>query len=103
MSTQLSEKKAKLHIILIGIFYVISGIFELGVGATQAEGISYRVYFLLDIYRSYLAILGGGTFLIGILILFRINFVRLITIALAWWNLFTAPAIYMVEYIFNIN
>jgi len=62
MNTQLSEKKAKLHIVIIGIFYIISGIFELGVGATQAEGISYRVYFLLDTYRSYLAMLGGHFF-----------------------------------------
>lgn len=102
MYTQLSEKKAKLHIILIGIFYVISGIFELGVGVTQAEGVSSGVFFLLDMYCNYLAILGGGTFLVGILILFRINFVRLIVIALAWWNLFTAPIIYIWWNIYSI-
>lgn len=91
MDTRLSEKWAKINVVVIGIFYLISGIWEYFVGVTQAEGLSADVYFLLGAYRDYLMMFGRITILIGILLLFRINFARLSAIILAWWNLFTAP------------
>ena len=66
MSTQLSEKKAKLHIVIIGIFYIISGILEYLLGLTQLESIPSGTHFFLDIYRNYLCMLGLITILVGL-------------------------------------
>jgi len=91
------EKWAKINIIAIGIFYVISGSWEYLVGLTQEESIPLGAYFLLDVYRKYLEGIGVITILIGIGILcgvfFRLKFIRFLALILAWWNLFTAPII----------
>lgn len=93
MSGRLTEKWAKVNVKAIGIFCILSGIWEYLLGLAQLESISSGVYFLLDIYRSYLSILGIITILVGSIFLFRINFARLLVLLLAWWNLFTAPLI----------
>ncbi len=91
MQSQLSEKKAKLYVIIIAVFHLVSGVWEFLMGLTQGESISLETYFFLDIYRSYLGIIGLITILLGILLFFRLNMIRLIVIALAWWNLFMSP------------
>lgn len=91
MEIVMNESKAKLHIKIIGIYYIISGIWEYLSGLMQAESIPPRIYFILDIYRNYLTYLGLITILMGIIILFKVNFARLAVICLAWWNLFTSP------------
>ncbi len=93
MDKRLSDKWAKINVIAIGIFYIVSGIWEYLVGLTQEESISSGVYFLLDIYRNYAINLGLITILIGICLLFRAKLIRLAAIILAWWNLFTVPII----------
>jgi len=64
---------------------------------TQMESTPPGIYFLLDVYRNYAINLGRITILVGmsicISILFRLKFIRLLTLILAWWNLFTAPLI----------
>lgn len=92
-NTQLSEKKAKLHVAIIGIFYLSSGIWEYLMAASQAEGISPGTYFLLDIRRSYLLTLSLITILVGAFLLCRLNFARLSALVLTWWNLFSGPLI----------
>ncbi|MBL7084961.1 MAG: hypothetical protein ISS43_02495 [Candidatus Omnitrophica bacterium] len=89
MNAQLSEQKAKFHAVIIGIFYLISGIWEFMMGITELESTPSGVYFLLDIYRDYLITLGVITILVGAVLLFRINIGRLAALVLAWWNLFT--------------
>ena len=96
MNRKLTENWAKLHVAIIGIFYIISGLWELFMAATKGKITgSPDLYFLLSVYCTYLEKLGQTTILVGIGILigllFRINFVRLLAIVLAWWNLFTAP------------
>ena len=91
MNAKLSEKRARLHIIIIGMFYLISGVWEYLVGLTQAESIGSGKYFLLDVYRNYAIILGLGTIIVGIVFLFKVKIARLLALTLAWWNLFTAP------------
>jgi hypothetical protein len=95
MSAQLSEKWAKVNVVIIAAFYLISGAWEYLVGLTQAEGLDRADYFLLGTYRDYLMILGRITIIIGIVLLFRINFARIAAIILAWWNLFTGPLLYI--------
>ncbi len=91
MNRRLSEKWAGINVNAIGIFYILSGIWEYLLGLTQLESTPSGVYFLLDIYRSYLSILGIITILVGFVFLFRINFARLLVLLLAWWSLFTSP------------
>ena len=91
MTKQLSKNWANFHVVVIGIFHLISGLWELGAGVTTMESTPSGIHFLLDAYRNYLVILGGITFLIGIFLLLRFNFARVLAIVLAWWNLFTAP------------
>jgi len=94
MNTKLSGKWAKINIVIIGIFYIISGIWEHLVGLTQGENYAGGEYFLLDIYRTYTVNLGNITVLIGIgLLVSRLKFIRLLALTLAWWNLFTVPLI----------
>lgn len=93
MTKQLTRKWAIFHVVVIGIFHLISGVWELLIGATTMEYIPSGIHFLLDTYRSYLAMLSIVTFLIGILLLLRFNFARVLAIILAWWNLFTIPII----------
>lgn len=95
----LSVKWARINVILIGMFYLISGIWEYFLGLTQMKWMPPGIYFLLDVYRSYTVNLGRVTILVGILlgigILYRIKFIRLLALSLAWWNLFTAPLIHI--------
>lgn len=102
MSTQLSEKWAKVNIVLIGVFYLISGIWEYLVGLTQEESIPPGIYFLLDVYRNYAEHLGIITILVGIGFLIMPKFIRWLVLILAWWNLFTAPIIQIWWYIYAI-
>lgn len=91
--SRLSEKRAVVNVNAIGIFYIISGIWEYLIGLTQAESIGPNIYFLLDVYRNYAMIIGGVTILIGLGLLFKINLARLLAIILAWLNLLTSPLI----------
>lgn len=93
MAQQLSRNQANFHVVAIAIFYLISGVWELLIGATAMESTPSGIYFLLDAYRSYLAMLSAVTFFIGLLLLLRFNFARVLAIVLAWWNLFTIPII----------
>lgn len=96
-SAELSVKWARINVVVIAMFYVVSGIWEYFLGLTQIEWMPRGIYFLLDVYRSYVVNLGRVTILIGILlcigILFRFKFIRLLALILAWWNLFTVPLI----------
>jgi len=86
---------------MIGIFYLISGVWEVCLGAVQGQYFSgYNP--LLNFYRGYLNILGLITLIVGILLFCRINFVRIIAIILAWLNLFTVPIIYVWWYLYVI-
>jgi len=90
MTKQLSKNRAIFHITVIGIFHLISGLWEGILAVTQGQ------YFpgshsLLNIYRQYLGMLALLTIILGILLLFKVNFARVLAISLAWWNLFTAP------------
>jgi len=97
MDMRLPEKIAKIHVIAVCIFYLVSGIWEYLVGLTQAEDISSGSYFLLDAYRNYATCLGKITILFGIFMflgmLFKLNIFRWLALSLAWWNLFTSPLI----------
>lgn len=97
MNTRLSSKWAKINIFFIGIFYLMSGIWECLIGLTQMESTPTGIYFLLDLYRGYTTIIGHITILTGLGLLlgifFRINLVRVLAIILASWNLFTSPLI----------
>lgn len=102
MSTQLSEKKVKRHVIIIAIFYIISGFWEGSLASVQGQ---YATGFnpLLYIYKEYLWWLGCISILVGFSLLFKINLGRLIAIALAWWNLFTAPLLDVWFSIYSIS
>ena len=101
ITKQLSKKLAIFHVAVIAIFHLISGVWELLVGATAMESTPSGIHFLLDIYRSYLGTLSIVTFFIGILFLLRFNFARILAIILAWWNLFTAPFFAIWWYIYS--
>jgi len=102
MDTQLSERWAKFNIVIVAIFYLISGAWEFFMGITQGEGLDKGIYFLLGVYRDYLIFLGWITMLTGILLLFRINLARLAAIILSRWNLFTAPLFYIWWVIYTV-
>jgi len=86
------------HVVMIGIFYLISGVWEVCLGAVQGQYFSgYNP--LLNFYRGYLGMLGMITIIIGILLFFRVNFARIIAIILAWSNLFIAPAFWFIWHI----
>lgn len=95
----LSVKWARINIIIIAVFYLISGIWEYSLCLTQMGWMPRGFYFLLDVYRSYAVTLGCLTILAGMLlyigVLFRFNFVRLLALILAWWNLLTVPLIHI--------
>lgn len=97
MSGKLTVEKARGKIIAVGIFYIISGVWEYLLGLTQAEAVPSGKYFLLDAYRNYAIYLGLVTILAGISIfigvLFKLRTIRFLVLILAWWNLFTAPII----------
>ncbi|MDP3731728.1 MAG: hypothetical protein Q8R31_01680 [Candidatus Omnitrophota bacterium] len=103
---RLSVKWARINVVVIGIFYIISGFWEYFLGLNQMKWMPPGIYFLLDVYRGYAVNLGRVTILVGILlcagILFRLKFIRLLTLILAWWNLFTAPLIHIGWYIYAI-
>jgi hypothetical protein len=92
---KLLRKKEKIYVFMVGIFYLISGIWEYLLGLTQLESTPPGVYFLLDLYRKYAVNLGLITIFAGIafLLLFRFHIFRLIVLILTWWNLFTTPLI----------
>lgn len=94
MEERLSRKWAVINVVMIGLFHIISGIWEYLVGLTRAENIGSGKYFLLDVSRSYGMNLGRITIFLGIaILLFRFRFIRWLTLILAWWNLFAAPLI----------
>ena len=90
MTKQLTKNRAIFHIAVIGIFHLISGYWEGCLAATEGQYFS-GFHLLLNIYRQYLGILAGITLIIGIFLLCKFNFGRVLAIILAWWNLFTAP------------
>lgn len=96
------KKEIKINV-AIGIFYLISGIWEYLVGLTQEESISSGVYYLLDVYRNYAEHLGIITILVGIAFLIMPKFTRWLVLILAWWNLFTAPIIDVWWSIYSIS
>ena len=87
MGKQLLRERANMHVRIIGIFYIISGIWEYLHGF-QGDSLAY---FLVGIYHNYVVYLGLFTIVIGIGILLRRNLCRKLALILAWWNLFTAP------------
>ena len=91
MTKQLSRNWAIFHVAVIGIFHLISGFWQFLLGAASEEGVVVKASIVSEMYASYLIIFGPITIVIGILLLFRLNFARLSTIALAWWNLFIGP------------
>jgi hypothetical protein len=93
MNEQLSKRWAKINVAIIAVFYLISGVWEILVGETQGTGFSGGPYYLVEVHKDYLIILGRITFFVGIGLLFRINLIRLAALILAWWNLFTAPLV----------
>lgn len=95
MAIRLSEKWSEINVDIIGGLYIIFGIWEFLLGLGQLENITHGTYFLLDVYRNYLLLLGLTTFLVGITLLFKLNIARLFAIVLAWWNLFTSPLIHI--------
>ncbi len=104
MTKQLSKNRANCHVVAIAIFHLISGVWELLIGVTTMESTPSEIYFLLDAYRNYLAMLSVITFFIGILLLLlRFNFARTLAIILAWWNLFTIPIINIWWPIYSIS
>jgi len=90
MTKQLSRNWANFHVVIIGIFYLVSGVWEICLVATQGQYFSGS-HLLLNIFRQYLGILAGITIILGIFLLCKLNFARVLVIGLAWWNLFTAP------------
>lgn len=106
MNTQLSKKQAKIRIGVIALFYLMSGIFEYFGGLTAGDMILPKNCFLLDAYFNYSVKLGLITIFVGIglllSLLFRIRIIRWLALILAWWNLFTGPAIYIWWDIYSI-
>lgn len=98
MNKQLSEKLANIHVRIIGIFYLISGVWEY-LHIMEAESL---VSHLINIYHVYVAWLGFATVLIGIGILYKINLARRLALILAWWNLFTSPILDIWLYIYTV-
>ena len=95
------ERLANIHMNIIGIFYMVSGFWEVLL-LMSGESLGDN-YYLLEIYHRYVVILGLFTFLIGIGILLRNNLCRAIALILAWWNLFTAPLFSIWWYIYSVN
>lgn len=93
MRTQLSRKWAIINVIIIAFFYLISGVWEILVGETQGTGFGGGPYYLMEVHKNYLIILGRITFFVGIGLLLRINLFRIAALILAWLNLFTAPIV----------
>lgn len=93
MGTQLSKRWAKINIVIIAAFYLVSGIWEILLSQTQGTGFGGGPYYLMEMHKDYLSFLGKITFFVGIGLLFRINFFRLAALILAWLNLFTAPLV----------
>ena len=87
MKNVLLERSTKIRIRVIGVFYVITGIWEY-FHFLQGDSINY---YLLDLYRNYVVLLGCFTVITGFGLLFNNNFFRLCAILLAWWNIFTVP------------
>jgi len=90
MVNKLSEKWARININSIGVFYIVSGIWEI---LLIMEGDRLAKYYLVGIRSGYLSLLGLLTIIIGIGLLFRGNTFRLLALVLAYWNLFTVPII----------
>ncbi|MCX5701162.1 MAG: hypothetical protein NTZ63_06455 [Candidatus Omnitrophica bacterium] len=90
MINKLSEKCARINSIIIGSFYIISGIWEI---LLIMEGDRLAEYYLAGIRSGYLSLLGPLTIIIGTGLLFRSNTFRRLALVLAYWNLFTVPII----------
>jgi len=95
------KKQVKINV-AIGIFYLISGVWEYLVGLFHGESV-LKSCFLLDVYRSYAEHLGIITIFVGIAFLILPRFTRWLVLILAWWNLFTAPIIDVWWSIYSIS
>ena len=103
MNKQLSKKWANFHVVVIGIFYLISGTWQFLLGATGEEGVIVKASIASEMYASYLIIFGPITIVVGILLLFKLNFARLSVIVLAWWNIFISPLLWISWHIYTNN
>jgi len=91
MTKQLTRKWANFHVVVIGIFHLISGTWQFLLGTSGKEGISFEAGVFLEIYATHVIIFAPITIVVSILLLLKLNFARLSAIALAWWNLFFGP------------
>jgi len=103
MTKQLSKNWANFHVVIIGIFHLISGLWQFLLGATGEEGVIVKASIASEIYASYLIFFGPITIVVGILLFFRLNFARLSAIFLAWWNLFSGPLLWISWHIYTNN
>ena len=91
MTKQLTRNWANFHVVVIGIFYLISGTWQFLLGVSGEEGVSFKASVFSEIYATHVIIFAPVTIVVGILLLFKLNVARLSAIALAWWNLFFGP------------
>lgn len=89
MNRALTKKSAQKHIITIGVFYLISGIWEIILGMEYAS----LDLFLLNLRREYVMLIGLLSIVVGFGLLNKNNICRILALILAWWNLFTVPFI----------
>jgi len=89
MENRLSIRSAQIHIITIGIIYLISGLWECLL-IMEYESSTFPA---LAVRRQYLTLLGLTTIAIGIGLIAKKNVFRIFAIILAWWNLFSIPII----------
>ena len=98
MPNQISGKSANLQVNIIGVFYLLSALHEIFFGLFAFESVT-PLYVSgrdpLNNYNRYMLILGIISFAVSIGIFCRANFARKGAIALTWWDLFTAPALYL--------
>jgi len=85
------------HVVMIGIFHLISGSFEIWCSAIDQYGIKYP---LLNMYNNYSIVIGLITIIIAFFLFLKTNLARILAIFLAWWNLFSAPALWIVWHIY---
>ena len=98
MNNSISERSANWQVNIIGIFYIITGLWEMFVGAFAYESelpITLAGRDTVINYKTYTFYLGLIGVAIAIGLFNRFRWVRIAAIALTWWNLFTDPIIYI--------
>ena len=98
MENKLSIRSARIHIITIGIIYLISGLWECLLIMEHES----NTFSALIVRRQYLTLLGLVTIVIGVGLITKKNVFRIFAIILAWWNLFTMPIIDFLWSIYTI-